>query len=60
MGLVTKWLNHLEKLCLPFPSNFDFSFFLKGISIALEIEHSISTPKSLNLIYRTLHYFPIE
>lgn len=60
MGLVTKWLNHIEKLGLPFPSNFDFSFFLKGLTISLEIEHSVSTPKTLFLLYRTFHFFPIE
>ena len=25
MGLVTKWLNHIERQNLPFPSNFDFT-----------------------------------
>jgi Protein of unknown function (DUF1765) len=60
MSLITKWLNHIEKLGLPFPSNFDFSFFHKGLTIALELEHSLSIPRTLHLLYRTLHYFPIE
>jgi Protein of unknown function (DUF1765) len=60
LSLVTRWLNHIEKLQLPFPSNFDFSFFLKGVTITLDIDHSLSTPRLLHLLYRTLHYFPIE
>lgn len=28
MSLVMRWITHLEKLGLPFPSNFDLSFFL--------------------------------
>jgi hypothetical protein len=45
---------------MPFPSNFDFSFFMKGISIALEIDHSVTIPRTLHLLYRTLHYLPID
>jgi Protein of unknown function (DUF1765) len=60
LNLVTKWFNHLERLNMPFPSNFDFSFFMKGISIALEIDHSVTIPRTLHLLYRTLHYLPID
>ncbi len=60
LSLVTKWFNHLERLNMPFPSNFDFSFFMKGISIALEIDHSVTIPRTLHLLYRTLHYLPID
>jgi hypothetical protein len=60
MGLITKWMNHIEKQGLAFPSNFDFSFFIKGITVSLEMDHSLSTPRTINLLYRTLHYFPIE
>ena len=60
MGMMTKWITRLEELALPFPSNFDLSFFIKGIRIALEIEHSVSTPRTLHLLFKTLHYFPIE
>ena len=31
MGLITKWMNHMETQGIPFPSNFDFSFFNKGV-----------------------------
>ena len=57
---MTKWLNHVESLGLPFPSNFDFSFFLQGIKISLEIDHSVSTPRTLHLLFKTFHYFPLD
>ena len=60
MDLMQRWLNHLEKETLAFPGNFDFNFYLKGIQIALDIDHSISVPRTLYLIYRTLHFFPLE
>jgi hypothetical protein len=60
MCLVTKWITYIEKLGQPFPSNFDFHFFLKGLKIAFEIEHSIATPRVLHLLYRTLHFMPVE
>jgi len=60
MNIVTKWFNHIEREGLLFPSNFDFTFFLKGIDIALELEHSVTIPRTLHLLYRTLHYLPIE
>jgi hypothetical protein len=36
MSIVTKWFNHIENENLVFPSNFDFTFFLKGLDIALD------------------------
>lgn len=60
MGLLTRLFNHLEKQGLEFPTNFDFNFFLKGISISLDLDHSLSIPRTLHLLYRTLHFFPIE
>jgi hypothetical protein len=60
MALVTKWINHVEIQGTPFPSNFDFSFFMKGVMISLEMHHSLSTPRAIHLLYRTLHYFPLE
>ncbi len=58
--LVQRWINHIEKLGLPFPSNFDFNFFFKGINVALEIEHSISTPRTIHLLYKILHFIPVD
>ena len=60
MGLLTKWLTHLERLGLAFPSNFDLNFFMSGIKIALDMDHSVSTPRTLHLLFKTLHYFPID
>eukprot|EP00347_Sterkiella_histriomuscorum_P013888 403362980 len=58
--LVQKWLNHIERKHIPFPSNFDFAFFFKGLLISLEIDHSMTIPKTLYLLYKTLHYYPID
>ncbi len=60
MSLLNKWFTHLERIGLPFPANFDLSFFMQGIKIALEIDHSVSTPRTLHLLFKTLHYFPID
>ncbi len=60
MGIVTKWFNHIEREGLLFPSNFDFTFFMKGIDIAMELDHSVTIPRTLHLMYRTLHYLPLE
>lgn len=60
MGIIAKWITHLERLGLAFPSNFDLGFFLKGMKIALEIDHSVSTPRSIHTLFKTLHLFPID
>jgi hypothetical protein len=60
MTLAAKWINHIERLGLPFPSNFDFPFFIKGVTIAIDIDHSVSTPRAIYLLYKTLHFYPIE
>jgi hypothetical protein len=60
MTLITRWILHVEKLGLPFPPNFDISFFLKGMKISLEMEHSVSTPRTLHVLFKTLHCFPID
>ena len=58
--LIIKWLNHIEREGMPFPSNFDFNFFWKGVRISLEIEHSLAIPAVLYMLFRTLHFFPID
>jgi hypothetical protein len=60
MAVATKWFGHIERLALPFPSNFDINFLLQGIKIALEIDHSISTTRTLHLVFKTIHYFPLD
>ena len=53
--LVTNWMQEIEKKGEPFPSNFDFSFFVKGLAIALEkIDHNVVTTKVLWCLYKTL------
>ncbi len=60
MLIVQKWINAIENLGLPFPLNFDFTFFYKGISVALEIDHALSAPTSLFMLYKTLHFLPLD
>jgi hypothetical protein len=60
MSLVVKWISHIEKMGEPFPSNFDFSFFIKGLNVALDIDHHLSTQRTLWCIYKTLHLFPVD
>lgn len=60
MSLVQRWLEILENSGIGFPSNFDFTFFMKGIFLTFELEHSVSTPRTIHLLYKTLHYFPID
>ena len=60
-SLVTRWFNKLEHQGQPFPSNFDFGFYFKGLKIALEMtDHSLVTTKVFWHIYMTLHFFPLE
>jgi Protein of unknown function (DUF1765) len=59
--LITKWMQEIEKRSEPFPSNFDFNFFVKGLNISLEkIDHNVSTTKVLWCLYKTLQFIPIE
>ncbi|CDW79777.1 UNKNOWN [Stylonychia lemnae] len=60
MSLVLKWINQIERMGLQFPSNFDFPFFFKGILISLEIDHSITIPRTMYVLYKTLHFLPID
>lgn len=50
----------MNKFGNKFPSNFDFNFFFNGIDILIDYEHSVSTPKTLWLIYKTFHIFPLQ
>lgn len=59
--LTTKWMLYLEKRGEPFPSNFDFNFYMKGLTISLEkLDHNIATVKVLAHIYKVIHYLPPE
>eukprot|EP00347_Sterkiella_histriomuscorum_P021471 403333864 len=60
MDIATKWINYVEQNGFEFPSNFDFQFFFKGIQVALDMDHSLSTPRTLYLIYRILHFLPLD
>ena len=59
--LVTTWFTSLEANGQPFPSNFNFSFYLKALTISLEMtDHSIVTTRVLWHIYKTLQYLPLD
>jgi len=60
MTIIQMWLNHVEKQGKGFPSNFDLNFFFKGLNIALDMDHSVSTPRTLYMLFKTLHFFPID
>lgn len=60
LDLTSKWITHIEKSGQPFPSNFDFNFYFQGLKIALQIDHSVTVSKALNLVYKTLHFYPDE
>ena len=60
MEITVKLLSTLNRKGSIFPSNFDFSFFYKGIDFLIDYQHSISTPKWLWLIYKTFHVFPLH
>jgi hypothetical protein len=53
---------HLENINEPFPSNFDFAFYFKGLLTTFDpkIDHAVSFTKALWLLYKTMHYYPIE
>lgn len=58
--LITKWILHIEASGEAFPSNFDFNFLFKGVAISLELDHCISISKVLSMLYRTMHFYPLE
>ncbi len=59
-NLATNWILEIEKHDKPFPSNFDFNFFFKGIKIALEIDHNNVCGKVLWSVYKIMHYLPFD
>ena len=60
MDVTVKLLSTLNKKGSVFPSNFDFSFFYKGLDFLIDYQHSISTPKLLWMIYKVFHVFPLH
>mmetsp|Transcript_34849 Transcript_34849/g.26015 ORF Transcript_34849/g.26015 Transcript_34849/m.26015 type:complete len:163 (+) Transcript_34849:2354-2842(+) len=60
MVILTKWIKFIEALGIPFPRNFDFSFFLLGINRALEFDHHLATSSVIWCLYQTIHYFPSD
>ena len=42
----------------PIPTEFDWTFFMKGVEMLINLDHSTSTAKVLWLLYQILHTFP--
>jgi uncharacterized membrane protein SirB2 len=53
------WFEKIEET-KGFPSNFNFSFFLKGIEIMLDLDHSVVTSKCIWLLFKIFHVLPID
>ena len=43
---------------MPVPTDFDWNFFMKGVEMLINLDHSTSTAKVLWLLYQILHTFP--
>lgn len=61
MNILNEWFTAIDKHdYIKFPGNFDFNFFLKGIELLLNHNHSVTTSKCLWLLYNNLHIFPLH
>ena len=58
MEITTKWFLKVYTSGILIPPNFDFTFFMKGIYILLELDHGTSTAKVLWLLYQIMHVIP--
>ena len=58
-NLITRWFTLMEQQGMSFPSNFDFSFYLKGIQAALDLtDHSMVLARVFWHLYQTLTFLP--
>jgi len=55
---IAKWFRRLKKNKSSVPSNFDYTFFYKGLEILLEANHAIVTSKAIWMLYMVFHVFP--
>ena len=58
MQFTSKWFLKMYTSGILIPPNFDFTFFLKGIKMLLDLDHGTSTAKVLWLLYQILHVIP--
>ena len=56
--LIDEWLGFLRKEKKNISTFFDYSFFFKGIKIAVEQEHAVCIAKCINMIYNNYQLFP--
>lgn len=60
MDMTQKWFLKLNIRRQKIATNFDWIFFLKGIEMLINLDHSTSTAKVLWLLYQILHTFPTK
>ena len=61
-NLITKWMIALQKNEIDLPSNFDFQFYLKGLTIALDsrTDNGLVATKVIWHIYMIFNWLPLE
>ena len=61
-NLITKWMIALQKNEIDLPSNFDFQFYLKGLTIALDsrADNGLVATKVIWHIYMIFNWLPLE
>ena len=58
MEITAKWFLKMYCQGILIPPNFDYTFFMKGINILLDLDHGTSTAKVLWLLYQIMHVIP--
>lgn len=58
MDMTQVWFLKLNKKQIIIPSDFDWTFFMKGVFMLLDLDHSTSTAKAIWLLYQILHTVP--
>jgi hypothetical protein len=58
MDLTAMWFLKIHNKGLQVPPDFDFSFFLRGLEMLLDVDHNNSTAKGIWLLYQIMHTVP--
>ncbi|CAD8111225.1 unnamed protein product [Paramecium sonneborni] len=60
LNIVDIWLQKVNQNYHALPTNFDYSFFFKGIKLILNGDHAVSISKSLQILYNNFHLITTE
>ncbi|CAD8169177.1 unnamed protein product [Paramecium pentaurelia] len=60
LNIVDVWLQKVNQNYHVLPTNFDYSFFFKGIKLILNGDHAVSISKSLQILYNNFHLITTE